>query len=338
MIRLRDVAVRAGVSEATASLVLNGKPGPKDETRNRVLQAAAELHYSPNAVARNLASRKTDTIGLVITDIENPFFGTVTRYVDEYVHRHGSSLILSVSNDNIQREEAIIQNFVEQRVGGIIIVPTQYSRRDFAIFDRLRDRGISLVFATNYYPDYGASRVLTDYAIGSYYLTKYLLQLGHRCVYHLVSSDPGAPISQRRVAGYRRAFEEQGLEVADEWIVPCPKPDYASGFQVSQRLLETCKPDAIIAINDVLALGAKRASLQKGLRVPEDISIAGYDDVVFASLAEIPLTTVRQNIEEICRTAIDMITFGSEYATSYPEEVLIEPELVVRGSTAQVKT
>ncbi|MFP4408957.1 MAG: LacI family DNA-binding transcriptional regulator, partial [Spirochaetaceae bacterium] len=139
MVKLKDVAQKAGVSEATASLVLNERPGVHRETRKKVFQAAEELGYTPNAIARNLATRRSRTIGLVVTDISNPFFGNLTKYVDQFVKERGYGLILSLSEDDLSKEDGILQDFVGKMVEGIIIVPTlSRPRREAATFDRLR--------------------------------------------------------------------------------------------------------------------------------------------------------------------------------------------------------
>ena len=334
MATLRDVAQLADVSEATVSLVLNNRPGPKRETRDRVLAAAQRLRYSPNTNARNLATRTYDAVGLIVTDIENPFFGSITKYANQFLAQRGCSMILSVSGEDLDTETQGILNLVQRGVRGLIVAPTQLSRRDLAIFYDVEERGIPIVFVSNYYSGLSCRRVLTDYRAGSYQLTHYLLELGHRDIRFLVSSDPDAPISLERVAGFKAAYEYLGIPVPDQAIVPCPRPDYQSGYHVASRLLESDRPDALLAINDVMALGAKHAARAVGLRIPDELSVAGYDDVVFASIAEVPLTTVRQRIDEISRIAVDML-LDEEHR--YPDEVRVRPELVVRASTAPVR-
>lgn len=330
---LRDVAELARVSESTVSLVLNNRPGPKQETRDRVLTAAQKLRYSPNTNARNLATRTYDAVGLVVTDIENPFFGSITKYANQFLAQRGYSMILSVSGEDLDGETQGILNLVNRGVRGLIVAPTQLSRRDLTIFEDIRERGISVVFVSNYYAGLSCRRVLTDYSAGSYQLTRYLLELGHRDIRFLVSSDPAAPISFERISGFKAAYQELGVDISDRAIVPCPRPDYQSGYNVGSRLLATERPDALLAINDVMALGAKHAARASGLSIPDDMSVAGYDDVVFASIAEVPLTTVRQRIDEISRIAVDMLL---DEELRYPDEVRVRPELVVRASTAPV--
>lgn len=337
-VKLSHVAEKAGVSIATASLVFNDRPGVNKDTRERVLSAAAELGYLPNNVARSLALKSSRTIGLVITDIENPFFGSLTRYIDEYSHRKGYTLIISVSNDEPAEENRIIEGFIGDRVAGVLVVPTQVTRSEFKIYEILRKRRIPCVFSTSYYPRAKGEYVMTDLEAGSYRLTKYLLELGHRDISYLVSLDPEAPIRSLRLAGYRKAFEEKGLEPNPDWTVQCHKPDFHSGYSEAKALLATAKPDSIIAINDIMALGARKAIRESGLAIPRDISIAGYDDLIYSSISDIPLTTVHQNVEEIARLSVDMLMSRIEGEEPRDEHRLIGPELMVRESTGPVRS
>jgi LacI family transcriptional regulator len=333
MVKLTDVAEKAGVSSATASLVFNNRPGVNNETKERVLIAAAELDYMPNNMARSLAMKRSKTIGLVITDIENPFFGSLTRYIDEYAGKLGYTLILAVSNDEPKEEDRIIGNFIGDRVAGIIVVPCQVRRTEFKIYETLTKRDIPFIFSTTFYPGLPGDYVMTDLETGSYSLTKYLLDLGHREIAFLASMDREAPICNFRLNGYAKAFSDYNLEIDPTLIVSCDKPDFNSGYLTTKRLLTARKPSSLIAINDILSLGAKKAIREQGMAIPQDISVAGYDDLIYSSITDIPLTTVRQNIEEIARLSVKLLTERIEGTTSENEPILIRPELLVREST-----
>jgi len=337
MVTLKEVALRAGVSEGTASLALNRRPGVKEETRQRVLTAAREMGYSPNRIARSLAMRKTHTLGLVVTDIENPFFGSVTRFVDEYVREAGYSLILSVSNDDSQLENAILHNFISNRVEGVVIVPTLTFRRDFQPFKALQSHRIPFVFATAYYPGFAADCVMTDLEEGSYKLTRYLIEMGHRNILLLATEDVQMGQSALRIAGYQKAFSEIGVKPAPEAVVRCKHPDFYNGYSKTREILKNGHPDAITAINDVLALGSRKAVQEDGLSIPEDISVAGYDDVIFSSLSQSPLTTVRQAIPRICKESVNLLLDRIHGDRGPLRTVRIGPELMVRESTGSCR-
>ena len=335
MVKLIDVARRAGVSVATASLVMNRRPGVNNKTRVRVLTAAKDLGYSPNNRARGLALRKTNTLGLVVTDIENPFFGSIIRYIDEYTRVAGYNLILSVSNDDIDLEDRIIMTFIGERVDGVIVIPTLFHRDDMSCFQQLEKHSIPYVFLTSYYPGVKCDCIMSDLRTGSYDLATYLLGLGQRVIYMLVSHDRNAVPSKLRIEGCRKAFEEYGLHFHDEWIVECQKSDFQNGYARTMEVVKHKKPDAVIAINDILALGAKKALKELGFRIPQDMSVAGYDDVVYSSISEIPLTTVRQPSQEICRETVEVLLTRIAGKKTSMQFHMIRPELVVRRSTEQ---
>jgi LacI family transcriptional regulator len=333
MTKLSDVAKRAGVSTATASLVFNDRPGVNAKTRQRVQRAASELGYVPNKVARSLATNRSQTLGLVVTDIENPFFGSLTRYVDEYARRSRFSLLLALSRDDPELEDRIIETFISERVDGIIVVPTQFAREDFRSYERLRRRELPFVFSTTYYPGFEGDCVMTDLELGSYRLTRYLLELGHRDIALLVGADRGAPISTLRIGGCSRAYAEKGLALDPSRIVPCDRPDFQSGYVEAQRLLAGRRPDAVMTINDLLALGAQKAFKEAGYSIPGDVSIAGYDDVIFASISDLHFTTVRQDIPEIARLSVELVVNRILGVAQQAVRTLIAPELMVRDST-----
>jgi LacI family transcriptional regulator len=334
MVKLKDVARKAGVSEATASLVLNKRPGVSIRTRKKVLEAAQNMGYSPNKLARSLALRKTNTVGLVVTDIENPFFGSVTRYCDEYIRDRGYNLILSISNDDLIQEEQIINNFISERVDGVIVVPTQIPRQNWFCFKQLEKHRIPFVFSTTYYDGINADCVMTDLQEGSFQLTKYLIELGHRKILFLVSAYRSMAISKLRIAGCMQAFENVGLFYDTSWIIECKKNDYHHGYRATLEALKERIPDSVIAINDIMALGAKRALQELGYRIPDDISVAGYDDVIFSSVSEIPLTSVKQDIPSISRETVNLLMEKIQRKNTYLNRVIkIKPELIVRKST-----
>lgn len=337
MIKLSDVAQKADVSNATASMVFNGRPGVNAATRDRVLAAAAELGYLPNNVARNLAMKGSRSIGLAITDIENPFFGSLTRYINEHASLLGYTTLIALSNDQPKEEDRIIGNFVGDRVAGIIIVPVMCQRSDYQSYELLKRRNIPYVFATSFYLGLSSEYVMTDLELGSYRLTRYLLDLGHREIVHLVSADKSAPLCSLRLAGYERAFAEKGLTPDPSLIIRCEKPDFHSGYLATKNFLDTRQADALLAINDILALGAKKAIRERGLSIPDDLSVAGYDDLIFSSITDTPLTTVRQNIEQIAKLSVQRLVNKIDGSLSETSPLLIEPDLMVRESTGPVR-
>ena len=337
MIKLKDVAASAGVSTATVSLVLNKKPGVNAKTREKVLQASRVLGYTPNTIAQGLATKRSRTIGLIVTDIENPFFATVTKYVDQFTKEAGYGLIFEISNDDLAREESSLRDFIGKRVEGIVIVPTlRKLRSDFFIFDRLRALGIPCVFLTSYYPGHDCHCVMTNLEQGSYLMTRHLLSLGHRDIVLLAPHDTQVVPAALRIGGFTRALKESRCTFKEDMIVRCLEPNFRNGYEKTANLIKRRKPDAIMAINDILALGAKRAINQAGYHIPQDIAVAGFDDVIFASISEVPLTTVKQDVPEMCRLAVQELTRLLGLKDPYKKRFVfrsVRPELIVRAST-----
>lgn len=333
MVTLKDVAKKAGVSEATVSLALNDRPGVNKQTRSRVLAISREMGYSPNSIARSLAMKKSSTIGLVVTDIENPFYGSAVHFLSEHAQKNNYSLLMAASNEDLQLEEDILNMFMNRQVDGIIIIPSQKNRTDYSIFSFMDKRKLPYVFTVSYYPKYNNDYVLTDYKTGSYRLTKYLLDLGHRKILHLVGSNTESPINRERLDGYFQAFREASVEIDKKLILTCRQPDFLSGYEQTKNTLEQIKPDAVIAINDILAIGARKAISERGYKIPEDISLAGYDDVIFASLMETPLTTVKQDIEQIARKSIELLIHKINSTEIENSRILIQPDLIIRETT-----
>lgn len=340
MVKLKDVARAAGVSEATASLVLNKRPGVNTFTRERVIAAAERLGYTPNAIARNLATRRSRTIGLVVTDINNPFFGALTKFVDEYVRAEKYGLILSLSEDEIEKEDTVIEDFIGKMVEGIIIVPTlHHLRKEFDTFERLNALSIPHVFLSSYYPKYDGDSVMADLARGAYLLTKHLTGQGCREIRFLATEDLSVVPAATRLSGIKRAMEEEGLSFDGRMVIRAAAPTFEAGYEATLNHLRANSPEnnpeAIMAMNDIMALGAQRAAIESGLRVPKDIAVTGYDNVIYSTISEVPLTTVNQNIGEMCEAAVRRLFsyINGESPDDAPGVHLIEPHLVIRASS-----
>lgn len=337
MIKLEDVAKFAKVSTATVSLVLNNRPGVSAKTREKIIRVVSDLGYMPNRMARGLAMRKSKTIGLVITDIENPFFGSVTRYMDAFVKGEGYGMVLAISNDKLDEEDMALGDFIGDMVEGIVIVPTLGElRTDFTIFSKLDRLKIPYVFLTSYYPNFTAHSVITDLMQGSYMLATHLIELGHSDIVCLIGESTRVTPAALRIAGFKKALRDNGLAFDTKMIVKCKMPSYQSGYETMLALLKTRVPHAIMAMNDILALGARKALSERSFSVPDDVAIAGFDDVIYASICDVPLTTVRQNIPKMCRLAVTellrLIDAGDHEVRKMVTHY-VAPELVVRRST-----
>lgn len=330
MTTMKDVAKRAGVSVATVSHVINETRFVSEELKQRVLQAIEELDYQPDAVARSLRRKETRTIGLIVPDNSNSFFAEVARGIEDVGFEQGYSVILCNSDWNLEKELTYLDTLMAKRVDGIVFIAatTQVEH-----VKSLVENGTPVVVAERKMPEIEVDSVLVDNFQGGYEATKHLLDLGHRRI-GCISGPWDLTPSAERVAGYKLALNRHELQADEDLIV---RGDYLfeSGEMAVRRFLElSAPPTAIFACNDLMAIGAMKAILEQGLRVPEDISIVGFDDIALASYLNPPLTTIAQPKYELGRMAAQLVIQRITSSGSREKrEIVLESRLVVRGST-----
>lgn len=344
----KDVAKRAGVSIATVSHVINGTRFVSDETRDKVRTAISDLNYRPNAIARGLATNSTRKIGLVISDITNPFFTAVARGVEDEIGRHRYNTILCNTDEIPEREEAYLHLLATQQVDGLIIAPTGV-RSETLI--ELAESDVPIVQLDRTSPDLQAPLVGVNNEEGAYQAIRYLIGLGHRRIAYLMSLET-ISTQLERLEGWKQALREANLPVDDELIVradprfygiqlghgdsvvrPAPhQPAMPSAYEVLQGLLRLPQhPSAVFVASNQLTLGTLYAFKECGLRFPEDISLISFDDHDWAPLFSPPLTVVRQPTYRLGQTAAHLLMQminGERVQTPPPLSV----ELVVRAS------
>ncbi len=329
-VTIKDVAKISGVSVSTASMALNNIKGVNEETRMNVIKVAKKLNYHPNKNARSLKTDKTLTIGLIVTDIMNPFFASIVEHVRIEVEKQGYNLLLGISGNKIENEQKYINEFVARNVDGVIVVPIAGVPQDLGHLYYLKNIGIPFAFLSTKYEGVMADCAMTDLYEGSYLLTKHLLEAGHKKIF-MIAADRRLVLSSMRIAGYTNAFKDVGREYKEGWIYETV-PDFEHGCDIEYEILKG-KPDAIVTINDILALGVLKFLKEMNIKVPNDISVAGYDDILFAAIAETPLTTVRQPVSEMCSKVVELIIKRIEGCNEDEEIHLFKPELKIRNST-----
>jgi LacI family transcriptional regulator len=323
---IKDIAKKAGVSYATVSRALNGKYGVKPSTRERVLGVARRLGYRPNAIARGLVTRRTMTIGLIVPDIKNPFFPEVAGGVEDAAREAGYGVLLCNSNWQKASERQYVALLAGRRVEGMIIAPISSSAEE-PVDDRVVG-SLPVVYVSSTPRATARSYVVIDNVRGGLLATRHLLAAGRAPVAFIgsrESSDDG------RFEGYRRALEGHGV-ACDERFVRLGDMRQASGYRLFRGMIEDGdRPRAVFAENDLMALGCMQAARERGLRVPEDVAIVGFDDIPFASFPEVQLTTIRQPTYDMGRMAVDIL-LARDARASGPggHQVVLEPQLVVR--------
>lgn len=325
MTTISDVARRAGVSAATVSRYLKGEPVRAEE---RVRDAIAALDFRPSVVARSLKSGVTRTIGLVIPDVTNPFFAAVVKGVESVAREAGYTISLFNTDESIDRESELVEDLAE-RVDGLILAPV--SERD-PVPERARRRGVPIVFLDRDVPGSSFDAVLIDNHAGGRQAAEHLLGLGHERV-AIVSGPLESTPGRQRFEGFTEALRGAGLELS---------PDYAQiadfrrqgGYQATLRLLGlAAPPTAIFVANNLMTIGALHAVHEVGIKVPERLSIIGFDDLDLADLLAAPLTVVDRPMEEQGVLAIRLLLSRLDGTyTSEPRRIVLETSLVERGS------
>jgi len=328
-----DVARQAGVSRATVSNVLNNRIGGgvriREDTRQRILAVARELGYQPHAVARSLRSGRSGTIGLLIPDACNPHFWGIVRGVESVARQHGYQLVLTVTALEPERERESLRALAQQRMDGLILLLT-YPGRLAQELEALRLQGGAIVTFGGVLP--GKDAVIQSYAQGAREVTQHLLQLGHRRI-GFIRGVARPALGADRLLGYRRALRAAGIPLQRELIIDCG-PSLEEGVLAARQLLGLIpRPTAILGVNDLMAMGALQAAAERGLSVPRDLSVAGFDDIDMAAHLVPPLTTVRADSEEAGRQAARFLFQRLQEPDSPPQRIEMPARLVVRGST-----
>ena len=326
---IKDIARQAGVSHCTVSRALHYSPLINAKTAQRIREIARRSGYVPNAVARSLVSRSTHTVGVVVTTIADPFIGEVVEGIESRAKEHGYSVILANSNADPDLEIKVVDSFSERRVDGILVTA---SRVGAVHGKRLAGTKVPIVLINNQHPGEFAHSVGIDNVTATRELVGHLIALGHRRIAY-IGDRLGYQSDAERLSGYRAMLKAARLPTESELILHGDgKPE--EGERTARELLKLPDPPtAIFCYNDMTALGVLRAAHACGLRVPEDLSIAGFDDLFVASYTTPPLTTIRQPKQEMGRRAMSIL--WELLSSKEPESrILLPGELIVRGSTA----
>lgn len=334
-VRQIDIAKEAGVSEATVSLALNNKGVVNSETQRRVLEVARKLGYVPTGASR---ASNSNVVGIVVTELSNVYFGQFVTNCINRLLESGYKPLIAATQDNYAVEEQVIDLFCSQQVGGLIIVPSAKGNARERYTEKLENSGIKYIFATAHYQNSNAPYVMMDLKKGAYLAVSYLLDMGHNKIFFLGTNPLQVP-TKTRLDGYRTAYLERGMTVDDSLIIQCEDADFESSYLKTIHLLQEHRQmDAIVTINDVMALGCLRALREYDIRIPEDLSLIGYDDIVYSGVATIPLTTVHQDIEGLARRSVNLLLNMIQTNQQSREKILLEPHLVVRQSTGICRT
>lgn len=327
-IRMKEVAEAVGVSVNTVSRALNGKSEISPETRERVLEVAAKLGYRPNKLARGLRSKKTGTIGVIVADIANPYFSMLVKGVVKTTQTYDYSIVLQSTDEDYDREEEAIQVLLAEQVDGVLIAPTQ---KGIETIEELSESGVPFVLMSRYFMELDTDYVIMDDVQGGLLATEYLLKQGHERI-AMVNGPLHISSARERLEGYKKALSEQGLEV-DASLVVAEVLTMDDGYRAARQLLRGSPPSAIFTFSDFVAFGVMRALRERGLRVPTDVAVVGFDDILFASCLETPLTTVGGSKKTLgCEAAELLIRKLNGVGKGEREQLRLPVQLVLRAT------
>ncbi|GGH82393.1 DNA-binding LacI/PurR family transcriptional regulator [Pullulanibacillus pueri] len=327
-----DVAKKAGVSKTTVSRILNGDYShSKEETKQRVIKTIKELNYRPNALAKGLKLMSTNIIGIVLSNLNNPFWSTVLEGVEDTCHKLGYSLMICNSDEDPKKEKHYIEEFQMRQVDGIVINPTV---RNLQLYQQLVQANYPLVVINRRLKDFSINQVIGDNVQGSKLAVNHLLDNGRKKIAVTVYKNPYVSTWKERVEGYREAMLINGFSAYDLRILEID-PLSKSIKQVTMDFLKrNHDTDAVYSTNNMITLELIDAIRQLNLKIPEDIAIVSYDETPWAKYLEPPLTTVNQPGYEMGKIATQILVRSiTEKNAQRPETVVLKPKLIIRESS-----
>lgn len=335
---IKDVAVAAGVSIATVSAVVNGTARVSPKRSKLVRDAIASLGYAPHGPARSLRLGKTKAIGVIVGDIANPFFTSLIRVIEQRASEVGYFVIVANSDDDVERELNLLKLFREQRVAGVVLAPAGHDEAYVSTLRTMID--VPVVLVDRQLPAAPFDTVVVNNARAAQMVTEYLVRLGHRRI-AMVIGKQHLWTTEQRFEGYRAGLREGGIDFDSELECTADSRIDAAYRIVQQLLAKPNPPSAIFAANNLMMLGAIEAVIDMGFRCPDDISIAGIDDLPWSSAIRPKLTTVAQPIDLLGGRALDMLLEririeGDGGARIDPRVTMLEPEFLIRDSCARL--
>ncbi len=330
---IKDIARTAGISYSSVSRALNDLKGVSEQTRQKVKKIAEELEYTPNAVARGLVQKQTGTLGLILPDITNPFYPEIARGVEEQASLAGFNTFLCNTNYDLSKEESYLRNLIEKRVDGIILAPVSSHSN---LFEQRKHMPVPFVYLGNTPERTKYSFVLTDNVRGGYLATRTLIEKGYRRIGFISGKDEESPVGGR-FTGFKEAMNRYDIDINDDYI-RFGNWRLKSGYDIIQQMIGAgIYPEAVFAGNDILAMGILQGIKEKGLSVPEDIAVIGFDDIPYASWPAINLSTIRQPKSRMGKSAVEILieqlqTENRGGTMLKATKIILDPDLILRGT------
>jgi LacI family transcriptional regulator len=328
---IKGIARIAKVNHSTVSRALRNSPAVKPSTRERILEIAKAHHYVPNEIARSLKTKKTGIIGLIVSDITNPFFTEIINATEALLAKNGYNIILCNTNYSIQKEQKFLNILFARGVDGIIISPTSLEHLHTEFFDRHKLPNVLLDVK---YRNLTTNSVYVDQELGAFTAVRYLFEKGHERIAFLAGPHTLSS-SQQAIKGYLKAYKGANLRADEDLIIRIPQ-DYDAAYAETRKLLKARRKTqvtAIFSLSDFMCIGIYRALEEESLRIPDDIAVMGYDGLTLTRFLKPSLTTVRQPNSDIGNKASEIILKNIRDGSSWkPRTVVLKPELIIGDS------
>jgi len=335
-VTIKDIAKVAGVSHTTVSRALHDHPAISDETIARVKELALSMGYMPNATARGLKTRRTRALGVIVSHVDDPFWGEVMYGVDDVLHPAGYSFFVAATHRDKKREKEIVQLMVQRGVDGVILLAPQFSSEQSHL---LRTYGLPMAIVNNEGAGEYEYLIYNDDVYGIRLVAHHLIELGHRNIAFLGNKLGGRTNSERE-RGFCEELQSAGLEVQQEYVYQAVSGTPEGGLEGCQYLLSLPQiPSAIMCYNDYMAVGVYSALAKSGLSVPQDISVCGFDDITIAGYLSPPLTTLHQFKYDlgvgVAKMMLEMLDLRHNLSgpVPSPRKVAVKGSLIIREST-----
>ncbi len=321
---IKTVAIKAGVSTSTVSRVLSNKPYVSEDVRARVMEAIRELDYRPNQVARSLRSQQSTTLGLIVSDVCNPFFTDVSRSVEDCAYEKGYSVFLCNSDEDEKKEKFYLREMIDKNVAGVILSPTQKASENFQTLGL----NIPVVVYDRAVKGMEVDTIIIDNRDSAFNLTNHLIEKGYRRIAGIFCN---VTTGIERRSGFEKAIAAAGLASP---AVIMAHPSFESGYNATKKLLGISpRPDAVFTSDNLVLAGALQAINELGVVIPEELGIVGYDDVAWMTLVRPSITVVRQPTDQIARMAVDLLMQRIENPKRLPLQVILKGQIIIREST-----
>ncbi len=329
---IKDIAKLLGVSHSTVSRALHDSTEIGEAMKLKVRSAAKKMNYRPNALARSLVKKKSETVGIIVPDLENPFYANLCKNLVRKLEEKSYNALICNSDREIGKEKKYLSYLQEQQTDGVVMIPADVEQE---YFQKAMHSGLIFVLLDHSGEGIDVDTVMTDNYHGARVATEHLVNLGYEKIAHIGGPKLASP-SHDRLRGYLDVLDERGLGESYSRIA-YTDTTFSGGIAAARELVEKGEmPDAVFAVNDVTAIGALQYFFDRGIRVPEEIALVGFDDISMAKMLPVPLTTVRQSAEEIASIATELFLERIRLCREgIKKNVLLTPKLIVRDSCGE---